>query len=67
MKFRVVEDGGKFYPQYKARFWWGVPTESDFEYDERMHTHFLSLSSAVQFINDLKPKKQQPNVVWERS
>lgn len=65
MKFRVVKVGGFYYPQRKWLWMWVSISQDAFEYDERMHKPFSTLTNAVDFINSLVPLKK-PYVVWKR-
>lgn len=65
MKFRVIKENGFYYVQRKWLFWWIAVSYIDFEFDSRIHMPFDNLPNAVQFINELIPRKNT-NVVFLR-
>lgn len=53
MKYRILEKGGRFYPQSKLLFWW-------FNYEDyyARTVFFLDLERAKKFFDD-PPKKEE--------
>lgn len=60
MKYRIIEDGGMYYPQIKG--WWG------WNYVEHDTYSFLvcykRLEEAISFVERIKANKNNTKVVW---